>query len=169
MKVISKMSVHLIDKTSHGGNKCWTLSTNNQSRPEGREMFYLVGMFRTLSPGDCISGALKELLQGGRGYTRLYTSLWRSRQFEHRRSDTNLENFAFYVWEGASLWTHWIHSFHMLRSYLGPNLFPSSPYGVGDVAEGCFLHSPSSSAITEGVNSVCWIEVLGAPILVWVA
>ena len=52
----------------------------------------------------------------------------------------------------------------MHPSSLGPNLFPSSPYGVGDMAEGCFLHSPSSSAITEGVNSICWIEVLGAPI-----
>ena len=90
-----------------------------------------------------------------------------SRQSEHWRSDTNLENLAFYMWEGASLWAHWIHSFHKPRSYLGPHLFPSSPYGVGDVAEGCFLHSPSSSAITEGVDSVCWIEVLGAPIPVW--
>ena len=80
MKVISKTSVHLIDKTSHGGNKCWTLSTNNQSWPEGRELFYLVGMFRTLSPGDCISGALRKLLQGGRGYTRLYTTLWQREQ-----------------------------------------------------------------------------------------
>ena len=32
------------------------------------------------------------------------------------------------------------------------------------MAEGCFLHSPSSSAITEGVDSICCIEVLGAPI-----
>ena len=59
---------------------------------------------------------------------------------------------------------NWIHSLHMHPSSLGPNLFPSSPYGVGDVAEACFLRSPSSSAITEGVNSICWIEVLGAPI-----
>ena len=48
----------------------------------------------------------------------------------------------FYVQEDASLWAHWIHSFHMHLTYLGPVLFPCSP---------CFLHSPSSSAITVGV------------------
>ena len=31
-----------------------------------RELFYLVGLFRTLSPGDSISVALKKLLQGSR-------------------------------------------------------------------------------------------------------
>ena len=31
-----------------------------------RELFYLVGMFRNLSPGDSISVALKKLLQGSR-------------------------------------------------------------------------------------------------------
>ena len=30
------------------------------------ELYYLVGMFRTLSPGDGISVALRKLLQGGR-------------------------------------------------------------------------------------------------------
>ena len=30
-----------------------------------RELFYLVGMFRTLSPGDSISVARRKLLQGG--------------------------------------------------------------------------------------------------------
>ena len=33
---------------------------------KARELFYLVGMFRTLSPGDSISVALKNLLQGSR-------------------------------------------------------------------------------------------------------
>ena len=32
---------------------------------ESRELFYLVGMFRTLSPGDSISIARRKLLQGG--------------------------------------------------------------------------------------------------------
>ena len=44
-----------------------------------------------------------------------------------------------YVPEDASLWAQWIHSFHMHLIYLGPILFPYSL---------CFLHSPSSSAIT---------------------
>ena len=30
------------------------------------ELYYLVGMFRTPSPGDSISIALRKLLQGGR-------------------------------------------------------------------------------------------------------
>ena len=35
-------------------------------QPESKELFYLVGMFRTQSPGDSISVALRKLLQGGR-------------------------------------------------------------------------------------------------------
>ena len=54
------------------------------------------------------------------------------------------------VWEDGSLWTHWIHSFHMHVSYLGPILFPCSP---------CFLHSSSFSAITMGGWQHCWIAV----------
>ena len=56
---------------------CWL---KKYAQPESREFFYLVRMFRTLSPGDCISGALRKLLQGGRGYTRLYTSLQQREQ-----------------------------------------------------------------------------------------
>ena len=40
----------------------------------------------------------------------------------------------------------------------GPILFPCSP---------CFLHSPSSSAITVGGGSSHWITVLGALIHIW--
>ena len=36
------------------------------SHSESRELFYLVGMFRTLSPGHSISVALRKLLHGGR-------------------------------------------------------------------------------------------------------
>ena len=35
-------------------------------QPESRELFYLVGIFRTLGLGGSISVALKKLLQGGR-------------------------------------------------------------------------------------------------------
>ena len=51
----------------------------------------------------------------------------------------NLRNLAFYVWEDTSLWVHWIHFFHVQLSYLGPILFLQLP---------CFLHFPSSSAVT---------------------
>ena len=37
-----------------------------ESGPESRELFYLVGIFRTLSLGDSILVTLRKLLQGGR-------------------------------------------------------------------------------------------------------
>ena len=46
------------------------------------------------------------------------------------------------------------HSFHMHLNYLGPILFPCSPKGM---ANGCFLHSLSSPAITAGGGSICWM------------
>ena len=77
-------------------------------QPESKELFYLVGMFRTQSPGDNISVALRKLLQGGRrgklGYIQVCNK--GSRQAEHQRSDIRLRSLAFYVWEDASLWTH---------------------------------------------------------------
>ena len=42
-----------------------------------------------------------------------------NRQSEHQRSGTKLRNLPFCVWEDASLWAHWIHSFRMHLSYLG--------------------------------------------------
>ena len=47
---------------------CWSpkLSTKNYNQPESRELFYLVGMFRTLSLGDSISVPLRKLLTGHR-------------------------------------------------------------------------------------------------------
>ena len=81
-----------------------------------------------------------------------------SRQSEHQRSGIKVRNLTFYIWEGAGLWAHWIHSFHKHLSYLGPILF-SCPPGS--------LHSPSSSAITAGVGSIHWIAVWGALIPIW--
>ena len=62
------------------------------------------------------------------------------------------------VWEDGSLWTHWIHSFHMHVSYLGPILFPCSP---------CFLHSSSFSAITMGGVAALLDCSWGAHIHIW--
>ena len=62
---------------------------------------------------------------------------------------------AFYVWEDASPWAHWIHSFHMhltyaflvhLASRISPA--PQPPY-------------PHLSNHCKG-GSICWITVLGA-------
>ena len=51
--------------------------------------------------------------------------------------------------------TEWLY---LLTYYLGLILFPCSP---------CFLHSPSSSAITLGGGRICWIAVLGALLHIW--
>ena len=55
-----------------------------------------------------------------------------SRQTEHQRSGIKLRKLALCFWEDASLWTHWIHSFHIQLSHLGPTLVPCSPYGAAD-------------------------------------
>ena len=83
-------------------------------------------MLRTLSPGDGISVALRKLLQGGRAGESAYIQVCSkgSRQSEHQRSGVKLRNVVFYVWEDASLWTHWIQSFHTQLSYLGQPCFP---------------------------------------------
>ena len=48
----------------------------------------------------------------------------------------------------------------------GQILFPPSPLGVADMADSCFLHSSSSSAITLGSGDI-WIGGLGALIHIW--
>ena len=66
----------------------------------------LVGMFRTLSPGDSISVALRKLLQGVRRVKSGYMKICNkgSRHSEYQRSGIKLRDLAFCVWEGASLW-----------------------------------------------------------------
>ena len=117
-------------------------------------------MFRTPSQGDSMSVALIKLLQGGRRGSRAIFQFATEGvgQSEHTRSGIKLRNLAFHVWEESSLWALWIHSFHMHFSYLGPILFPCSS---------CILHSPSSSAITVGGGSTCWITVLGDVFHIW--
>ena len=95
-------------------------------------------MFRTLSPGDSTSVALRKLLQGVRRVKSGYMKICNkgSRHSEYQRSGIKLRDLAFCVWEDASLWARWIC---MHLSYLGRITFPCSP---------CFSHSSSSSAIT---------------------
>ena len=106
--------------------------------------------FRALSTGNSISVALRKLFQGGR------RGSWAIYKFTTKRAGSlNIKDQVsrnFYVWENASLWPHWIYSFHMHLSHLGPILFPYSPF---------FLHFPSSSAITVGGGS--WNLSLGSP------
>ena len=68
-------------------------------------------MFRTPSPGNSISVVLRKLLQGSRrGSQAIQKFATKGSQII---SDIKLRNSAFWVWEDASLWAHWIHFFHM--------------------------------------------------------
>ena len=135
------------------------VSTKKYNHNMKVELFHLVGMLRSLSPGDSISVALRKLLLGGRrGSQVIYKFVTGSSQPEHKRSDIKLRNLVFYVWEDARLWTHWIHS-----SHIHPNSLGSVPF----TCSFCFLHPPSSSAITMEGGGIHWIAVLGALIHIW--
>ena len=77
--------------------------------------------FRTLSTGNSISVALRKLFQGGR------RGSWAIYKFTTKRAGSlNIKDQVsrnFYVWENASLWPHWIYSFHMHLSYLDQSCF----------------------------------------------
>ena len=78
-----------------------------QSQPESRELFYLVGMFRT-QPGRQHLRSSKKTAprsqEGKSGFIQVCNK--GSRQSEHQRSGIKLRNLAFYVWEDPSLWAH---------------------------------------------------------------
>ena len=82
------------------------------------KLLYLVGMFRTRSPGDSISLAEKTASgrqEGKPGYMQVCSK--GSRLSEHQGSGIKLRNSAFCVQEAAGRWARWIHPFHMLLSY----------------------------------------------------
>ena len=59
------------------------------------------------------------------GEVRSYTNYNKENSLsEHQISGIKLRNLAYYAWEDASLWAHWIHSFHTLSQ---ANPFPCSP------------------------------------------
>ena len=81
-------------------------------------------MFRTPSLRNSISVALTKLLRGvcRRGSQAIYKLAKKGAgSLNIRNQISSLRNIAFCVWEGASLWAHWIHSFHRHLGYLGPN------------------------------------------------
>ena len=108
-----------------------------------RVMFYLVGIFRTLSLGYSISGdpertasrrwgeepGYMEVLQHRAGSFKIKTLLLIKKS---RHPKLRILVF-FYVWEYARVCGHWYHSFQMHLSYLGqyPVFFPSwAPLGL---------------------------------------
>ena len=117
--------------------------TKIQSQTKSRELFYLVGMFSTPESERQHLSSSEKTAPRRQEWKSFYIHVCNKGNWEsyHPRSDIKLRNLAFCVWEDASLWAHWIDPFHMHLSYLGPILFPCSY---------CFLHSPSSSAITMG-------------------
>ena len=126
-----------------------------QSQPESKS--YLVWMFRTLSPGDSISRALRKLLQGGRREVRLYTSLQQGEQA---------------VWIAKNRYQVKEFSILCLGRCEAPGLLNSclshAPQLSG--ANPVYLASGSPPAPqqswTEG-GSIHWITVWGAPIHFW--
>ena len=132
---------------------------------ESRELFYFVGMFRTLSPGDSISIAWRKLLQGGgRGSKATY-------MFATKGAGSLNTKIRYQVKElnilcmGKCKPLGTLNSFVLPHlSYLGLILFPCSLEGVAD---GCFLPSPSSSAIIVVGGSFCSVTVSGALIHIW--
>ena len=122
-------------------------------------------MFRTLTSGDSISVSLRKLLRESREGESVYTQVCDkgNRQSECQTSCIKLRNLGFFVWEDASLWAHWIHSFHMHLSYLGPILFT--------LRSGRWLlfvfPQLQPWAITTAGGSIHWITVLGAIIHIW--
>ena len=90
---------------------------------------------------------------------------WATVRGGHKESDMTKPLTLCSVWEDTSLWAHWIHSFHMHLSCLGPkpvswlftSLNPFSSQKAADVADGCFLDTPSSSAVTMRGSDICRI------------
>ena len=125
-------------------------------------------MFTTPRLRDSISIALTKLLQRGRrGSHYIQVCKKGSRQSEQQRSDIQLRNLAFCVWEDASLWARCIHSFLMHFSYLGQSCFlvhlapcilptpqmaedaaiPPAPQVIAEELEECEKHGEQGNVI----------------------
>ena len=123
------------------------------------ELFYLVGIFRTRSPGDSISVAEKTASrrqESKSGYIQVCSK--GSRLSEHQRSGVKLRNVAFCMWEAAGLWARWVHPFHMLLS--SPGAHPVSSFTL-------LLALPQLLSSHRGGWQYRWIQVLRALIHIW--
>ena len=70
-----------------------------------KELFYLVGMFRTLSPGDSISVALRKLLQGGRMGSQA-TCKFAAKAAGTLKIRYGIKEFSFLCLVDTCLWAH---------------------------------------------------------------
>ena len=110
-------------------------------------------MFTTLSLGDPhLSNPEKTAptrQDGESGYIQVCNK--GSRWSEHQRSDIKLRNLAFFVWEDAGLWAHYISS-----------LYTSAVWG-----QPCFLVHlasciPPAPQHHRRGGSICWTSAWGA-------
>ena len=72
------------------------------------ELYYLVGMFRTLSPGDGISVALRKLLQGGRrGSQVIYKfAAEGAGSLNIKEIRYQVKELSLCIWVDERLWAH---------------------------------------------------------------
>ena len=130
-------------------------------------------MFTTPRLRDSISIGLTKLLQRGRrGSHSIQVCKKGSRQSEQQRSDIQLRNLAFCVWEDASLWARCIHSFLMHFSYLGQSCFLvhlapcilPTPHETGSAPDSWGAHARNEFSEPRGLhlpihrmlNSLTW-------------
>ena len=99
------------------------------------------------------------------GGVRLYTSL-QQREQAVWTSKIRYKEVGILCLGNVSLWAHWIHSFHMHLSYLGPN--PVSLF-TWRSARWLLLAFPSPKHLCNlcGGGGIWWIAVWGALIHIW--
>ena len=139
------------------------LSTKKYSHNLKVELFYLVGMFRTLSPGGSISVFLRNLLQGGRrGSQAIY-------KFATKGAGSLKSKISYQVKAFSVLCLGRRRPLGSLPSLLSrapqpPSLFSRAPQPPGASPASLLtllLASPSSSAVIARGGSIRWISVVG--------
>ena len=119
----------------------------------------MVGMFRTLSPGDSISIALRKLLRGGRkGRQDIYKFATKGVGSLNTKDQVEVKEFS-------------ILCMGRCKPLGSLNSFPSYALQLPG-AKSCFLVH-LASCIPQflsnhcGRGGICWIAVLGARIHIW--
>ena len=141
-------------------------------------MFYLLGNFRTSSPGGSISSNPERTAVKRWGEEPCYVELlqWRAGSLNVKRwllikenQISQVKEFrSFLLWEDARVWAHWSHSFDMHLSYLGPVfcVFTSWVFSGLFVGSGC-----SQMAVRWHVFCPSWVPsgLTGSPLAVGAA
>ena len=78
-----------------------------------------MGMFRTPAHFSSPEKTAPRRQEGTLDYMQVCNK--GNRPSEHQRPGIKLQSLAFYVCEDASIWAHWIHSFHICTSCIWIN------------------------------------------------